>query len=373
MANYFIAGVGYAQLFKGEELFADCRTLADSSITIGVTAEELRGGEGNALWGKYFHDSSFSMKLTDIMFNMEYVAANVGANIEKGGDVFKNEELTASEAGEITLSATAVPLKSGSATSAYIRKVDSKDDKRVSVSVTEDNKIVGLDAGATYCVRYFYSNAAADKLVVSSQFIPDTLYAILTVALYAGDDKNPENGTKVGEVVIKVPRFQLSGAMDISMTAAGTSQTALEGSALAFGASGCEGKGVYAEIIQVIYSSHWYDEASGLIIEDNYIEEEAAKFQTGVAPVVYAWYPTAAPKQISNAILKAQESALAENEKSKLVYSIDAGNTGLDINATTGVISGTAAAGTATIKVVAQKSNGTAIPGMDASATIKLV
>lgn len=41
MANYFIAGVGRALLFKGEELFADCRTLADSSITIGVTNEEI--------------------------------------------------------------------------------------------------------------------------------------------------------------------------------------------------------------------------------------------------------------------------------------------------------------------------------------------
>ena len=41
MANYFIAGVGRALLFKGEELFADCRTLADSSITIGVTAEDI--------------------------------------------------------------------------------------------------------------------------------------------------------------------------------------------------------------------------------------------------------------------------------------------------------------------------------------------
>lgn len=42
MANkYFIAGVGRALLFKGEELFADCRTLADSSITVGVTAEDI--------------------------------------------------------------------------------------------------------------------------------------------------------------------------------------------------------------------------------------------------------------------------------------------------------------------------------------------
>lgn len=42
----FIAGVGRALLFKGENLFADCRTLADSSITINVENEEIRGGEG---------------------------------------------------------------------------------------------------------------------------------------------------------------------------------------------------------------------------------------------------------------------------------------------------------------------------------------
>lgn len=29
MAKYFVAGVGRALLFKGENLFADCRTLAD--------------------------------------------------------------------------------------------------------------------------------------------------------------------------------------------------------------------------------------------------------------------------------------------------------------------------------------------------------
>lgn len=370
MANYFIAGVGYAQLFKGDELFADCRTLADSSITIGVTAEELRGGEGNALWGKYFHDSTFDMKLTDIMFNMEYVAANVGGTIVKGGDVFKNEELTANENGEVTLSAVAVPVKSGSAIYAYIRKADAADDKRSKIVVV-DNKISGLEAGAIYCVRYCYTDASADKLIVSSQFIPDTLFAVLTVALYAGDDKNPENGTKVGEVVIKIPRFQLSGAMEISMTAAGTSQTALEGSALASGASGCEGKGIYAEIIQVIYNRHWYDEASGLIIEDNYVEMPTAEYVVGTAPVVYAWYPSAAPKQISNAILEAQESALAADDKSKLVYSINpTGN--LTIDEATGVIGGTPAAGTYTITVQAQKADGSAIEGMDASATIVL-
>ena len=37
----FIAGVGRALLFKGESLFADARTLADSTITINVENEEI--------------------------------------------------------------------------------------------------------------------------------------------------------------------------------------------------------------------------------------------------------------------------------------------------------------------------------------------
>ena len=328
-----------------------------------------RGGEGNVLWGKYFHDSSFDMKLTDIMFNMSYVAANCGSDLVKGGDVFKDEELKAGEDGAVKLTATAVPF-AGSEIYAYVRKDGEASDKRKKMAVV-GNKISGLKSGDTYCVRYLYTDGAADRLVVSSQFIPKTLYAVLTVALYAGDDKNAESATKVGKVVIKIPRFQLSGAMEISMTATGASQTALDGSAMAYGGKGCEGRGIYAEIIQVIDNAHWYDDASGLIIEDNYIEMEASAFKTGSAPVVYAWYPTAAPKQISNVILAAQESALKAEERSKLVYSIT-GTTGLTIDSATGVIGGSAGAGTSTIKVVAQKANGTPIKDMDASATIVL-
>ena len=310
------------------------------------------------------------MKLTDIMFNMSYVAANCGSDLVKGGDVFKDEELKAETDGTVKLTATAVPFV-GSEIYAYVRKDGEASDKRKKMAIV-DNKISGLDAGATYCVRYLYTDGAADRLVVSSQFIPKTLYAVLTVALYAGDDKNAESATKVGKVVIKIPRFQLSGAMEISMTATGASQTALDGSAMAYGGKGCDGRGIYAEIIQVLDDAHWYDDASGLIIEDNYIEMKASDFKTGSAPVVYAWYPTAAPKQISNAILAAQESALKSDERSKLVFGIVADGTGLAIDSSTGIITGNPTAGTATIKVVAQDASNKAIPGMEASATIVL-
>ena len=42
----FLAGVATAEIFDGNTLFASARTLIDSSITIGVTAEDVRGWEG---------------------------------------------------------------------------------------------------------------------------------------------------------------------------------------------------------------------------------------------------------------------------------------------------------------------------------------
>ena len=216
MANkYFIAGVGRALLFKGEELFADCRTLADSSITIGVTAEDVRGGEGNKLWGQYFHDSSFSMKLTDIMFNLECVAANVGADIATGSDIFKTETVGA-VAGKLTLERAPVPVVTGGAAKVFYRKAS---ENKEMVAGVADGKVVtvgGADDNAKYCVLYRYNDDAAKVVTVNAQFIPEILHAVLTVALYSGDSCNIEAANKVGEIEIDIPRFQLTGAMDIS-------------------------------------------------------------------------------------------------------------------------------------------------------------
>ena len=346
MANkYFIAGVGRALLFKGETLFADCRTLADSSITIGVTAEDIRGGEGNKLWGQYFHDSSFSMKLTDIMFNLEYVAANVGAEIAAGGDVFKTESLKA-EGGVLTLAKAPVPVVTGGSAKVFYRPA-SDANAEMMVAEAEGNKInVSGDADGDYCVLYRYTDDAAQVVTVNAQFIPETLHAVLTVALYAGDSCNVESATKAGEIEIDIPRFQLTGAMDISMTATGASQTPLEGNALASGCAGCDGDGIYATITKVLFNANWYDNVEGLIIEDNYVEIAAGEYNRQL--VVYAYYRDGAPKQI---------------DASKLNFAIDPA-IGLTVS-DTGLVSGTASAGTGIITVSAKEK-----AELKASATI---
>lgn len=306
------------------------------------------------------------------MFNIEYLAMNVGSELVKGGDIFKYEELTSDGTGKITLSATAVPIMNATSTYAYVRLPGTGDNKFTKVPVQADNTLTGLTPSTTYCVRYMYTDASASKMTVSSNFIPSTVSIVLTANLYSGDACNPSTGTNVGTLTIKVPRFQLNGTQDLAMTASGASQTSFEGSALASGCQGCDDQGVYAEIVQAIIGEYWYTDANGIIIADSYIEATTTDYDKAT-PQVYAWYSNAAPKLINNTILAAQESNLTEAEKTKLVYAITPGTTGLNIDASTGAITGTAAAGTATITVTAQMSQGsTPIPGMDASATIVL-
>lgn len=347
MANkYFIAGVGRALLFKGETLFADCRTLADSSITIGVTAEDIRGGEGNKLWGQYFHDSSFSMKLTDIMFNLEYVAANVGAEIAAGGDVFKTESLKA-EGGVLTLAKAPVPVVTNGQAKVFYRKASDANAEMLAIAATSNKVTVGgADDNDDYCVLYRYTDDAAQVVTVNAQFIPETLHAVLTVALYAGDSCNVESATKAGEIEIDIPRFQLTGAMDISMTATGASQTPLEGNALASGCAGCDGDGIYATITKVLFNANWYDNVEGLIIEDNYVEINAGEYNRQL--IVYAYYRDGAPKQI---------------DASKLNFAIDPA-IGLTVSEA-GLVSGNATTGTGIITVEAKDNT-----ELKASATI---
>ena len=259
----FLAGVGNAEILKNGELFATAKTLTDSSITIGVSAEDIRAGQGAKLYGKYFHTSTFDLKMTDAMFKMEYIAANVGSDLEWGGDVFKDEEVVVASDGKLKVSGTPVPFTSGGKVYIYAKLVN--DEHYKTYEYTSEGVTV---PEGTYCVKYLYTNDNARKLVVKANFTPDTLSVLLTSNLYAGDDKNPATGTKIGTVTIKVPRFLLSGSQELSMNMTGASTTPFEGSALASNAEGCDGEGIYAEIIEIIEGRKWIDNVTEIMVDN---------------------------------------------------------------------------------------------------------
>lgn len=157
------------------------------------------------------------------MFDLAYIAANTGAEWSSKGDIFTTESLNSDSTGKITLSKTPVPVVTGGSAVLYYRKAseaggDYTKRTLTNTEISTKEVVLGDDyKSQEICVLYRYSNDFAEKITISSQFIPDTLHAVLTVALYAGDSCNVESSTKVGEVTIDVPRFQLSGSMDLTM------------------------------------------------------------------------------------------------------------------------------------------------------------
>lgn len=289
----FIAGVGNATLFDGERLVASANTLIDSGITIGLSFEDIRAGQGNKLYGRYAHTSTFDLKLTDAMFNLEYLAMNTGSDISLGGDVMVDEELT-STAKKIKLSQTAVAI-SGSKVYAYAKKsgTDNVYDK---YAVSETNEIE-VPVDGTYCIRYMYTNDLASRMIINANFIPKTLTLILEANLYSGGSCDIETSTLAGKVTIKVPRFMLNGSQELSLTASGVANTSIEGTALASGCAGCSGDGVYAEIIQVMANRTAENGFTGIVVED--AVREASKGDK-LELNVYACPVDAAPIKLNN-------------------------------------------------------------------------
>lgn len=285
--------MGNATLFDGERLVASANTLIDSGITIGLSFEDIRAGQGNKLYGRYAHTSTFDLKLTDAMFNLEYLAMNTGSDISLGGDVMVDEELT-STAKKIKLSQTAVAI-SGSKVYAYAKKsgTDNVYDK---YAVSETNEIE-VPVDGTYCIRYMYTNDLASKMIINANFIPKTLTLILEANLYSGGSCDIETSTLAGKVTIKVPRFMLNGSQELSLTASGVANTSIEGTALASGCAGCSGDGVYAEIIQVMANRTLENGFTGIVVED--AVREASKGDK-LELNVYACPVDAAPIKLSN-------------------------------------------------------------------------
>jgi hypothetical protein len=127
---------------------------------------------------------------------------------------------------------------------------------------------------------------------------------VLNSDLYLGEKPNdPSTGTKVGYVEIIVPRFQLDGALELSMTMAGASTTPLSGEALATYDSSvsCSQDAYYAIINKVQSNAVWYTDLIALAVEDADIQLNATTLSEQI--VTYAIYKNAQPTIVDPSLL----------------------------------------------------------------------
>lgn len=336
--NLFIAGVGDVELFRylgtAKQKVLVSKTLVDSSINLSVSLEDIRAGQGAKLYGRYAHSSGMTMKLTDAMFRMDFLAANVGEDTVLGGSAVETTANAIKVAADGTVDISGFnPQKiypeakniviwaalKGSTDFAIINVADDADLSKVPASP--------FIAGDEICIRYIKSNAAGETLTIPANFIPDTLVAVLTAPLFAGGTtKDGGASTKVGKLTITIPRFMLNGTTDLSMSMTGASQMTLEGSALAVESENCEEEGYYAIISKVLTDDK---------ITDGLKKIGVAEFDDRASALAYpltvmGFYAGIGAKQIPNTAVKI--------EGEKVLYNENTGMLSLDTGAATAAI-----------------------------------
>lgn len=269
-ANIFTAGPARALFFSGDQLIGIGKTLSDTTFNTSITAEEVRGGPGNLLYGQYFHDSSLTVSITDAMFNLRYVAANLGVDVTKGG-ITVYESGKAGEAvttpGQIALTNTPVAFD-GSVIGWYKKPAD--DNWSVATINGETMLVPGAIAGESYCIKYFYQNENAESITIKAQFVPKVLHLVLINDLYSGSAADVAASTsKYGRLITDIPNFQLDGNVNLAWAATSAATVPLNGKALAYDEStSCEEDPVYGTMTQEVFGAKWQDDVIALAIEN---------------------------------------------------------------------------------------------------------
>lgn len=320
------------------------KTLSDTTFDASITGEEVRGGPGNLLYGKYFHDSNLNIQITDAMFNLQYVAASLGVDVNQGGvDLYESAKAgeTVAAGGKITLTETAVAFD-GAILAWYKKPAD--DDW--TVATVSDNAITisGATAGDHYCVKYFYQNLNAKSITIKAQYVPKTLHLVLINDLYSGDVANVAASTsKYGRLITDIPQYQLDGSQNLAWSATSTATVSLNGSALALDdGSSCEEDPIYGTMTQEIFGAKWQDDVKAVAVAN--ADLELAKSATETLQVYAVFGGGVASRMMDNSNFK---------------FAVESG-TSATVGESTGVVTALTTAGDTVISVTLNDATGKA-------------
>lgn len=261
------------------------KTLTESTFDFSITPEDVRGGQGNGLLGRYFHDSNMQVTLVDAMFDLQYMALSLGVNLESGGLSVKEEELAVGVDGTVTVSETPVAF-SGSMIGWYKKPSDTE----WSIGTFTGSKMAvsGGSQNDTYCVKYFYINENARSITIKSQYVPAELHVVIMNDLYAGDVGSQSEATRYGRLITDIPRLQMDGNQTLSLAASSAATINLTGSALAvLSGDTCEEDPYYGTMTEEIYGAKWQDDVVALAVENSDIELAKSASETLIVRAVF--------------------------------------------------------------------------------------
>lgn len=351
MGKYFMGGVGTARAFdKAGNLIFQAKALTDSGFNIGISKEEVRGGEGAALHGQFFHTSQFGVTLKDAIADLNYFALQVGGMIKQGGDIFKTEQVQVSGT-SITVKGTPKDFGNYGVVGWY-NKVG-EDSSKVGTFSGKQMTVNGLKTGDIVCVTYVEHSDSARSFEVATSFVPAEVHLVFDMPLFnASVTKESEAGTqsRIGEYIVDVPRFQFNGSVDMSTAMAGASGVDIGGMALQSGTNGCSGQGIYATITENIYNKDKFENVYAIVVEDSDVDLKQTESQ--VLRVMALYNDGTTPSLVDN------------KDLTFTVSSENSGGTYAQVG-TDGKVTAKSANGTAIIEIKVTKK-----PTLEARATV---
>lgn len=330
------------------------KTLTESTFNFSIENEEIRAGAANSLWGKYFHDSNLEVTLTDAMFNLEYVAASLGADIKMGGLVVYESPAageTVAAGGTVTLKNTPLPFE-GSLIGWYKKPTDSN--WSIATITGTTMTIPGAQVGDNYCIKYMYQNPNSKSMTIKTQYVPAELHVIIINDLFAGDNfsGNSSETTKIGHLITDIPRLQMNGNQELNLTSTSAATVSLTGSALSVSSEdSCEEEPYYGTMTEEIIGADWRNEVIALAVENGDVDLDASGTETLIVRAVFGG-PIASQRKDNSNFLFAVETSPAVTA------------TGTAVSAE-GVITAGKQAGTAVVSVTLVGDNKAPVAGVE--------
>jgi len=329
MAKRFLASVANVELFErvnGElRHFASAHTLTDSSIGFQISMEDVRGGQGAKLFGRFGHTTGMTLQLTDAMFDINYLRLNLGAKQSSSliASILATEQKVW-DGGDIILDNSAVSVghlcglngvlcwgrkvscKSGTSSEVPLQ-VSGEQMRTISASQLSGKFVVN----DVITISYFKNDPTAILYDVSATFLPGEVVAIMTANEYAGDTANVTTGEPVGQLIVKIPRLQLDGQFDIGLNMSSAATIALNGSALA-SVDPVTGKEYYAEILETNHNPDFRTDLIGVAIDQT-------SANMARSPIVYGIYKDGSHRVLDNLSITHQLIKSISNPEGKMV------------------------------------------------------
>ena len=305
MAEKFLANVGTALIFRGNEFVGVGNTLTENTFSFSASPNEVRGGASNPLLGRWFSDSTLNVTITNATFKLEYLAWSLGATIERGGTSFYES----TGAGETVVTAGQIELKNKPAAfnGTMIGWYKKPADAGWSIGAITENgskyylTVAGAQPNDVYCIKYPYMDENARMMAIPADFAPEELHIVLLNDLYNADINTDASASKVGRLITDIPRLGLDPSQDLTLNATSSAPTQLTGTALRYVASeGCTADASYGTMTEQIYGAKWQDNVIALACENSDMALGTSAKETAVIRVVYGDSTASQRKDNSN-------------------------------------------------------------------------